>query len=184
MDETLNLADLPIKYTALTPNFRREAGAAGKRDKGLIRLHQYSAVEMVIFDTPEHSYQSLEEMVNIAESIAKELEIPYRISLLPAWDLAQQSAKTYDIEIFLPSQDKYYEASSCSNCEEYQARRGNIKFRDKNKKTKYVHILNGTALATSRIFPAILENYQQRDGSVIIPEKLRKYLNLEIIEPR
>ncbi len=185
LDETLDAKDFPVRYSSLTPNFRREAGAAGKRDQGLIRMHQYSAVEMVIFDAPEHSYLSLDEMVETAEAIVKNLGLPCRVVSLPAFDLAQQSAKTFDVEVFLPGQGGYYEVSSCSNCEEYQSRRGNIRFRDAEGRLRYVNTLNGTALATSRLFAAVLENYQQEDGSVIVPDGLRKYMRgMEIIEPR
>lgn len=184
-NETFRIEDLPKRVTSYTACYRREAGAAGRRDRGLIRLHQFNKVEMVVLDTPEHSYETLEEMVDIADSIVQELGLHSRTVLLAAGDMGQQSAKTYDVEVWLPGQNGYYEVSSISNCESYQARRGNIRFKGNNsEKAQFVHTLNGSALATSRVFPAILENYQQEDGSVIIPEKLRPYFGgREVIKP-
>ncbi|MCS6936902.1 MAG: serine--tRNA ligase [Candidatus Bipolaricaulota bacterium] len=183
-DEILDGSELPLKYCAYTACFRREAGTYGEEEKGLIRMHQFNKVELFKFTKPEESYQELESLVEDAEDILKELKIHYRAALLPSCDLGQQSAKTIDLEVWIPSQNRYYEVSSCSNCEDFQARRGNIRFRrDKTSKPEYVHTLNGSGLATSRLFVAILENNQQPDGSVIIPEPLRDYVGTDRLTP-
>ncbi|TAL23255.1 MAG: serine--tRNA ligase [Nitrospirae bacterium] len=182
-DEILNEADLPIYYTAYTPCFRREAGSYGKDTRGLIRQHQFNKVEVVKFVKPEDSYNELEKLTNNAEDILQKLELPYRVVALCTGDMGFSSAKTYDIEVWLPGQNKYREISSCSNFEDFQARRANIRFRREGKKgTEFVHTLNGSALAIGRTVVAILENYQQKDGSVLIPEALRLYMGVEAIK--
>ena len=176
---------LPIYYTAYTPCFRSEAGSYGKDTKGLIRQHQFNKVELVKFTTPETSYEELEKLLENAETILKRLELPYRVVTLCAGDLGFSAAKTYDIEVWMPEQNKYREISSCSNFESFQARRGNMRFRRKGKKgTELLHTLNGSGLAAGRTFAAILENYQQEDGSVIIPDALKPYMKgMERIVP-
>jgi seryl-tRNA synthetase len=182
-DEILREEALPLKYVAYTTCFRREAGTYGEEEKGLIRTHQFNKVELFKFTTPEDSYNELESLVEDAEAILKELDMHYRVMLLPTCDLAQQSAKTIDIEVWVPSQGKYYEVSSCSNCEDFQARRGNIRYRPHpDAKPEFVHTLNGSGLATSRLLVAILEGNQQRDGSVIVPEILQEYVGVEVIK--
>lgn len=177
-DEILEEKDLPIYYTGYTPCFRQEAGAAGRDTRGLIRNHQFDKVELVKLSKPEDSYQELEKLTSNAEEILKRLNIPYRVVILSTGDLGFSSAKTYDIEVWMPSYGRYVEISSCSNFEDFQARRANLRFRRKDsKKVEYVHTLNGSGLAVGRTFAAILENYQEADGSVIIPEALRPYLN-------
>ncbi len=176
-DEMLELDELPIKYVAYTPCFRSEAGSYGKDVRGLIRQHQFNKVEMVKFAEPESSYDELEKMVHNAEEVLKRLKIPYRVMELCTGDLGFGSAKTYDIEVWLPGQNTYREISSCSNCEDFQARRANIRYRKEKKgKPLFVHTLNGSGLAVGRTLVAVLENYQQKDGSVIIPEVLRPYM--------
>lgn len=176
-DEILAEEDLPKYFTAYTPCFRQEAGSAGRDTRGLIRNHQFDKVEMVKFVHPEKSYEELEALTNNAERILQLLEIPYRVVELCTGDLGFSSAKTYDIEVWMPSYGRYVEISSCSNFEDYQARRANIRFRDGNtKKTRYLHTLNGSGLAVGRTLAAILENYQQEDGSVKVPEKLVHYM--------
>ncbi|MBU1002517.1 MAG: serine--tRNA ligase [Proteobacteria bacterium] len=184
-DETLPEDDLPLKYTAWTPCFRSEAGSYGKDTKGLIRMHQFQKVEMVRFEKPENSYAALEEMREHAETILKRLGLHYRVVNLCTGDLGFSATKTYDLEVWLPGQDKFREISSCSNCEDFQARRGGIRFKRKGeKKTELVHTLNGSGLAVGRTLVAVLENYQQADGSVVIPEALRPYMGgLEILTP-
>jgi seryl-tRNA synthetase len=178
-DEILEESMLPLKYAAYTPCFRREAGSYGAEERGLIRVHQFNKVELYKITTPETSYDELEGIVKDAEDVVRALGLHYRVSLLVSGDLAQQSAKTYDIEVWLPGQGMYYEVSSCSNCEDYQARRGNIRYRPKKGSgTRFVHTLNGSGLATPRLMVAILETYQQPDGSVIIPEALRPYMGM------
>jgi len=168
---------LPIKHVAYSACFRAEAGSAGRDTRGLIRQHQFNKVELVKFTKPENSYEELEKLVNDAEDVLKELGLPYRVSLLCTGDLGFSSAKTYDLEVWMPSYQKYVEISSCSNFEDFQARRANIKYREGNKgKPQFVHTLNGSGIAVGRTVAAILENYQQKDGSVIIPEKLRPYM--------
>ncbi|MDX9754695.1 MAG: serine--tRNA ligase, partial [bacterium] len=176
-DEILEEAQLPLYYTAQTPCFRREAGTYGSEERGLVRVHQFNKVELYKFVVPETSYEELESLVKDAEHILEELELHYRTMLLVTGDIGNQSAKTYDIEVWLPGQNSYYEVSSCSNCEDYQARRGNIRYRSKETgKPRYVHTLNGSGLATPRLLISILENNQQEDGSIVIPPVLRKYL--------
>jgi seryl-tRNA synthetase len=176
-DEVIDEERLPIYYAAYTPCFRSEAGSYGKDTRGLIRQHQFNKVELVKFVTPESSYHELEKLLADAETVLKQLELPYRIVLLCTGDLGFSSAKTYDIEVWMPAQDKYREISSCSNFEGFQARRAGIRFKRKDKKgTEPVHTLNGSGLAVGRTFAAILENYQQADGSVIIPGVLRPFM--------
>jgi seryl-tRNA synthetase len=176
---------LPIKYVAYTPCFRSEAGSYGKDTRGLIRQHQFNKVELVKFTKPETSYHELETLLENAETILKRLKLPYQVITLCTGDLGFSSAKTYDIEVWMPAQGVYREISSCSNFENFQARRSDIRYREKNKKgTELVHTLNGSGLAVGRTVAAILENYQQADGSVIIPEALRPYMGgVEKIEP-
>ena len=184
--EILDGRVLPLRYTAYTPCFRSEAGSYGADVRGLIRQHQFDKVELVKFTTPEQSYDELEALTLNAEAILKRLGLPYRTMLLCTGDTGFASAKTYDIEVWLPSQKTYREISSCSNTEAFQARRANIKFRAAGTgKAEFVHTLNGSGLAVGRTLIAILENYQQSDGSVVVPEALRPYLGgTEIIEPR
>jgi seryl-tRNA synthetase len=176
-DELLERENLPIRYVAYTPCFRSEAGSYGKDVRGLIRLHQFNKVEMVKFTEPETSYNELESMVEDAEEVLKRLKLPFRVVELCTGDTGFASAKTYDLEVWLPGQNTYREISSCSNCEDFQARRANIRYRkDKKGKPIFVHTLNGSGLAVGRTLVAILENYQQKNGSVIIPEVLRPYM--------
>ena len=184
-DEVLDEAQLPIYYTAYTPCFRSEAGSYGKDTRGLIRQHQFNKVELVKFTTPQTSYDELESLLDNAETILRQLELPYQVIELCSGDLGFSAAKTYDIEVWMPAQGVYREISSCSNFENFQARRGNIRFREKGKKgTELVHTLNGSGLAVGRCVAAILENFQQADGSVLIPAALRPYMGgLEKIEP-
>jgi seryl-tRNA synthetase len=183
--ELLAETDLPLRLTAHTPCFRSEAGSYGKDTRGMIRQHQFDKVEMVQIVAAEKSYATLEEMVGHAEYVLKKLALPYRIVELCTGDLGFGSAKTYDLEVWLPGQDTYREISSCSNCEAFQARRANIKFRPNGTgKAELVHTLNGSGLAVGRTLIAILENYQQRDGSVVVPEALRPFMGgRELIEP-
>jgi len=175
--------ELPVYYTAYTPCFRKEAGSAGRDTRGLIRQHQFNKVEMVKFVAPETSYDELEKLTLDAEEILKRLGIPYRVVRLSAGDLGFSAAMTYDIEVWMPSYGRYVEISSCSNFEDYQARRGNIRFkRDKEHKPEFVHTLNGSGLAVGRTVAAILENYQNEDGSVTVPEVLRPYVGKDIIK--
>ena len=176
--EVLEEEDLPLYYTAFTPCFRSEAGSYGKDTRGLIRQHQFHKIELVKFARPEDSYDELEKLLANAETILKRLEIPYRVVTLCAGDIGFSSAKTYDIEVWMPAQNTYREISSCSNFEDFQARRANIRFKRKGKKgTELVHTLNGSGLAVGRTFAAILENCQEADGSIRIPEALRPYMN-------
>ncbi|NVM57755.1 MAG: serine--tRNA ligase [Desulfobacterales bacterium] len=176
--EILDEDDLPKLYTAYTPCFRSEAGSYGKDTRGLIRQHQFNKVELVKFTTPETSYEELKMLLSDAETILKRLELPYRVVELCTGDLGFSAAKTYDIEVWMAGRQEYCEISSCSNFEDFQARRGNIRFRRKGKKgTELVHTLNGSGLAIGRTVVAILENFQQEDGSVIIPEALRPYMD-------
>ncbi|NLJ98683.1 MAG: serine--tRNA ligase [Tissierellia bacterium] len=175
-NEILDEDMLPAYYTAYTPCFRQEAGSAGRDTRGLIRNHQFDKVELVKFSLPEDSYDELEKLTNNAEEILKRLGLPYRVAMLSTGDLGFSSAKTYDLEVWMPSYGRYVEISSCSNFEDYQARRANIRFRRKaNKKVEFAHTLNGSGLAVGRTLAAILENCQQEDGSVLIPEALRPY---------
>ena len=182
-DEILLEENLPLYYTAYTPCFRSEAGSYGKDVRGLIRQHQFDKVELVKFTSPESSYEELEKLLANAEKVLQELELPYQVVVLCTGDMGFSAAKTYDIEVWLPGQGTYREISSCSNFEAFQARRANIRFRRANVKgTELVHTLNGSGLAVGRTFVAILENYQQADGSVVIPAKLRPYMGgMEII---
>jgi len=181
-EEILKESDLPIYYTAYTPCFRREAGSYGKDTRGLIRQHQFNKVELVKFVRPEDSYDELEKLTGDAEDILQKLGLPYRVVVLCTGDLGFSAAKTYDLEVWLPGQQRYREISSCSNFEDFQARRANIRFRREGKKgTEFVHTLNGSGLAIGRTVVAILENYQQKDGSVLIPEVLRPYFGMEVI---
>jgi len=174
--EILPEAMLPIKHVAHTPCFRREAGAAGKDTRGLIRVHQFHKVELVVFTKPEHSYKELEQITTSAESILQSLELPYRVMTLCTGDMGFSAAKTHDLEVWLPSQQTYREISSCSNFEGFQARRAGIRYRPKGGKPEYVHTLNGSGVALGRAVVAILENYQQADGSVLIPKALQPYM--------
>jgi len=181
-DEILDEERLPVKYAAYTPCFRSEAGSYGKDVKGLIRQHQFDKVELVKFSHPDSSYDELEKLTANAEEVLKRLGIHYRVVALCTGDMGFSSAKTYDIEVWLPGQGKYREISSCSNFEDFQARRANIRFRPKGGKPRFVHTLNGSGLAVGRTLVAILENFQQEDGSVVVPEALRPYTGgLEII---
>lgn len=176
-DEILGEKELPIYYVAYTPCFRAEAGSYGKDTRGLIRQHQFNKVELVKFSKPESSYEEMEKLTLNAEEVLKRLKIPYRVVSLCTADLGFSSAKTYDIEVWLPGQDAYREISSCSNFEEFQARRASIRFRrDESGKVEFVHTLNGSGLAVGRTLIAVLENYQQADGSVVIPEALQPYM--------
>ena len=181
-DEILSAATLPEYYACYTACFRAEAGAAGRDTRGLIRQHQFNKVELIKFTTPENSWAELESMVDAAEDVLRTLEIPYRVVLLCTGDMSFTSAKTYDIEVWMPAQNKYREISSCSNCTDYQARRANIKFRrDAKSKPEFVHTLNGSGIAVGRTVAAILENCQQADGSVKIPKALVPYMGVETI---
>lgn len=182
-EKVLDGAKLPIKHCAYSACFRGEAGSAGRDTRGLIRQHQFNKVELVKFVRPESSYNELELLTADAEKILKKLEIPYHVVVLCAGDIGFSSAKTYDIEVWMPSYGRYVEISSCSNFEDFQARRANIKFRDeKTGKTEYVHTLNGSGLAVGRTVAAILENYQQPDGSVKVPEVLIPYMHTDVIK--
>jgi seryl-tRNA synthetase len=185
-DEVLEEDVLPLYYTAYTPCFRKEAGSYGKDTRGLIRQHQFNKVELVKFTKPEHSYDELEKLLSNAEEVLKRLKLPYRVVNLCTGDLGFSASKTYDIEVWLPGQNTFKEISSCSNFEDFQARRAKIRYRISGKsKTEYVHTLNGSGLAVGRTLVAILENYQQANGSVVIPEVLRPYLyGVERIEKR
>jgi seryl-tRNA synthetase len=176
-EEMIKREELPIKYVAYTPCFRSEAGSYGKDVRGLIRQHQFNKVEMVKLVEPETSYDELESMVQNAEEVLRRLELPYRVVELCTGDMGFPSAKTYDLEVWLPGQNTYREISSCSNCEDFQARRANIRYRKEKKgRPIFVHTLNGSGLAVGRTLVAVLENYQQKDGSVIIPKALRTYM--------
>lgn len=185
-DEILPEEVLPLYYTAYTPCFRSEAGSYGKDIKGIIRQHQFNKVELVKFTTPETSYEELESLLLDAEEVLQLLGLPYRVVLLCTGDLGFGAAKTYDIEVWAPGQNRFVEISSCSNFEDFQARRANIRYRPKGGgKPRFVHTLNGSGLAIGRTVMAILENYQQKDGSVVIPEVLRPYMNgLELIRKK
>lgn len=176
-EEVLGREDLPLCYVAHTPCFRREAGSYGQDVRGLIRLHQFNKVELVKLTEPHSSYEELEKMVRDAEEVLQRLKIPYRVVELCTGDMGFSSAKTYDLEVWLPAQGTYREISSCSNCEDFQARRAQIRYRQEKKgKPVFVHTLNGSGLAVGRTVVAVLENYQQKDGSVIVPEALRPYM--------
>ncbi len=180
--EILREEQLPLYYTAYTPCFRREAGSYGKDVRGLIRQHQFNKVELVKFTRPEDSYAELEKLTADAEDILRRLGLPYRVVVLCTGDIGFSASKTYDIEVWLPGQQRYREISSCSNFEDFQARRANIRFRREGKKgTEFVHTLNGSGLAIGRTLVAILENYQQQDGTITVPEALRPYMGVDII---
>lgn len=181
--EILSVEDLPIYHTAYTPCFRKEAGSAGRDTRGLIRQHQFNKVELVKFVKPETSYDELEKLTKDAEEVLKILDIPYRVVKLSSGDLGFSSAMTYDIEVWMPSYGRYVEISSCSNFEDYQARRANIRFkRSKEEKPEFVHTLNGSGLAVGRTVAAILENYQNEDGTVRVPKALVKYMGCDLIK--
>ncbi|MFH7880559.1 MAG: serine--tRNA ligase [Candidatus Aenigmatarchaeota archaeon] len=180
MDEILDAKELPLAYAGISPCFRKEAGTHGKDTKGIFRVHQFEKVEQFVFCRPEESWEWHEKLLKNAEEFFQSLEIPYRVVNICSGDIGSIAAKKYDIEAWLPGQGKYREVVSCSNCTDYQARRANIRFRDGNE-IKFVHTLNSTLVATERTIIAIMENYQQEDGSIIIPKVLRKYLNAEKI---
>ncbi len=182
-DEIIDGAQLPIKYCAYSACFRGEAGSAGRDTRGLIRQHQFNKVELVKFADPEHSYEELESLTNDAERVLQGLGLPYRVVCLSSGDIGFSSAKTYDIEVWLPSYNRYCEISSCSNFEDYQARRASIRFKKSaGDKAQLVHTLNGSGVAIGRTVAAILENYQNADGSVTVPEALRPYMGTDIIK--
>ncbi|MFA6502227.1 MAG: serine--tRNA ligase, partial [Parachlamydiales bacterium] len=184
LDEIIDEDQLPYKYVSYTPCFRREAGTHGKLERGLIRTHQFNKVELFCLTTPEESDNMFESMLKSAEEVLQGLELHYRNMLLCSGDMSFASAKTIDIEVYLPGQNRYYEVSSASNCTDFQARRSKIRCRKKDDKTRFVHTLNASGLATSRLMVAILENNQQEDGSVIIPTVLRKYLDdMKFLKP-
>jgi seryl-tRNA synthetase len=175
-NEILDEKNLPIYFTAFSPSFRSEAGSAGRDTRGLVRLHQFHKVEMVKFVKPETSYKELEKMVHNAENILQKLGLAYRVVALSTGDMGFSAAKTYDLEVWFPAQNAYREISSCSNTEDFQARRAKIRYRSKDGKIKYLHTLNGSGLAVGRTVAAVLENYQNEDGSVTLPEALRPYM--------
>ncbi|KPI49010.1 seryl-tRNA synthetase [Clostridioides difficile] len=182
-NEILKFKQLPINYTAYTPCFRSEAGSAGRDTRGLVRQHQFNKVEMVKIVAPEESYNELEKLTNNAETMLQLLNLPYRVVKICTGDLGFTASFKYDVEVWMPSYNRYVEISSCSNCEDFQARRAGIRFkRDKDSKAEYAHTLNGSGLAIGRSVAAILENYQQEDGSVIVPEVLRPYMGVSIIK--
>jgi len=175
-DQMLKAGDLPIKMTAHSPCFRSEAGSYGRDTRGLIRQHQFDKVEMVRIENPENSYAALDEMTQHAENILQKLGLPYRVIVLCTGDMGFGSTRTHDIEVWLPAQNTYREISSCSNCESFQARRMKARFKNEAGKTEFVHTLNGSGLAVGRTLVAVLENYQQADGSVTVPEVLQPYM--------
>ena len=182
-DEIVSGDKLPIKYCAYTPCFRSEAGSAGRDTRGLVRQHQFNKVELVKFVKPEESYEELEKLTNDAEMMLQMLGLPYRVVKICTGDLGFTAAFKYDLEVWMPSYNRYVEISSCSNFEDFQARRAGIRFRrDKNSKAEYCHTLNGSGLAVGRTVAAILENYQQADGSVVVPEVLRPYMGMDVIK--
>ena len=182
-DEIVSADQLPIKYCAYTPCFRSEAGSAGRDTRGLVRQHQFNKVELVKFVKPEESYEELEKLTNDAEMMLQMLGLPYRVVKICTGDLGFTAAFKYDLEVWMPSYNRYVEISSCSNFEDFQARRAGIRFkRDKNSKAEYCHTLNGSGLAVGRTVAAILENYQQEDGSVVVPEVLRPYMGVDVIK--
>jgi len=181
-DEVLTPEELPRKYIAYTPCYRREAGSYRSEERGMIRGHQFNKVEMVQYTTPEKSDEAFAELVGKAEKLVQELGLHYRLSKLAAGDCSFSMARTYDIEVWIPSMGIYKEVSSASNARDYQARRGNVKYRGEDKKLHFVNTLNASGLATSRVIPALVEQYQNADGSVTVPEVLRKYLGVDIIK--
>ncbi|MFQ5647328.1 MAG: serine--tRNA ligase [bacterium] len=182
-DEILAGEELPLSYVSYTPCFRREAGSYGKDTKGIIRQHQFHKVELVKFVRPDNSYEELERLLKNAEEVLRRLELPYRVVNLCGGDLGFSAAKTFDIEVWLPSQNRYREISSCSNFTDFQARRANLRFREKEGKPAFLHTLNGSALAVGRTLVAVLENYQQEDGTILMPKALRPYLDEDEIKP-
>jgi seryl-tRNA synthetase len=184
MDEVIPSEELSLRYVAYTPCFRREAGAAGSQERGLIRTHQFNKVEMFCFTKPEESQKVFDEMLCSAEEILQGLNLHYRNALLVTGDMSFGAAKTIDIEVWLPGQNRYYEVSSVSNCTDFQSRRSNTRYRTNDGKLEFVHTLNGSGLATSRLMVALLENNQQKNGSVMIPSVLQKYLGgLKQLDP-
>jgi seryl-tRNA synthetase len=182
-DEIIDGDVLPLRYCAYTTAFRSEAGSAGKDTRGMLRQHQFNKVELIKFATPEESYKELDLMLASSESILQKLELPYRVVTLSTGDMGFSMSKTYDIEVWLPGQDKYREIASISNAEDYQARRANIRFkRSKDAKTEYVHTLNGSGVAVGRTLIAILENYQNEDGTITVPKALVPYLKTNVIK--
>lgn len=182
-DEIIPLEEIPTYFTALSPCFRSEAGSAGRDTRGLIRMHQFHKVEMVKYALPENSFDELEKMRENAEHILELLELPYQTVTLSTGDMGFSASKTYDLEVWFPAQNTYREISSCSNCLDFQARRANIRYRDESGKVDYIHTLNGSGLAVGRAVAAIIENYQQEDGSIKVPTVLRPYMdNLEYIK--
>ncbi|MBQ8498776.1 serine--tRNA ligase [Chlamydia sp.] len=185
LQEILNEQDLPLYYAAFTPCFRREAGAGGAHERGLVRVHQFHKIEMFAFTTPEQEETAYQKMISIVEEILSELELPYQLSLLSTGDMSFAAKKTIDAEVWLPGQKAFYEVSSISKCGDFQARRSETRYRDAQGKIHFVNTLNGSGLATPRLLVAILENYQQEDGSVVIPRVLRPYMNhQEILLPK
>ena len=183
-DAILAAAELPLKLTAHTPCFRSEAGSGGRDTRGMIRQHQFDKVEMVQITAPDQSYEALEEMVGHAERVLQLLELPYRVVLLCTGDMGFGAAKTYDLEVWLPAQNTWREISSVSNCETFQARRMQARFRNAQGKPEYVHTLNGSGLAVGRALVAVLENHQQPDGSVVVPKALQPYMGgLTVLKP-
>jgi seryl-tRNA synthetase len=180
-DEILKAEELPLKFTCHSPCFRSEAGSYGRDTRGLIRVHQFDKVEMVNIVHPDNSYQALEDMVQAAEAILKALKLPYRVVSLCGGDMGFGAAKTYDLEVWVPSQNTYREISSCSNCEDFQARRMQARFKDGEGKNRLLHTLNGSGLAVGRTLVAVIENYQNADGSITVPEVLRPYFGCEVI---
>jgi seryl-tRNA synthetase len=176
-EQILGASQLPLRFTAFTPCFRAEAGAAGKDTTGMMRMHQFSKVELVSITTPEQSAAEHERMTNCAQEVLKRLGVHHRVVLLCTGDMGFASAKTYDIEVWLPGQNRFREISSCSNCGEFQARRMNARYRpEQSKTTRFVHTLNGSGLAVGRALVAVMENYQQKDGSIVVPSVLRPYM--------
>src|SRR5438552_1563908 len=180
-EEILSAVDLPKKFVAYTPCFRREAGAAGRETRGIIRVHQFDKVELVKITVPEKSYEELESLAADAEQVLQQLGLHYRVLALCTGDMGFASAKSYDIEVWSPGQDAFLEVSSCSNCEDFQARRMQLRFKDRDGKNRFCHTLNASGLALPRLFAALIENYQQQDGSAIVPEKLQPYFGAEKI---
>jgi seryl-tRNA synthetase len=178
MDEVLKAEDLPIKFAGFSANFRKEAGAHGKDTRGIFRTHQFNKVEQFVFSTPEDSWKMHEELIKNAEELTQKLGLPYRVVNVCTGDIGTVAAKKYDVEVWMPAQKAYRETISCSNCTDYQARRLNIRYREKEGAPPkgFVHTLNSTALATGRTIVAIIENYQQEDGTVVVPEVLRKFM--------
>lgn len=179
--EIIDAADMPLRYCAFTPCFREEAGSAGRDTRGIIRVHQFDKVEMVRFATPENSDAELEDMTACAEDILQKLELPYRVISLCTGDIGFSARQTYDLEVWLPSYNAYKEISSCSNCGDFQARRANIRYTDAEGKKQFAHTLNGSGLAVGRTMAAVIENYQNEDGSITVPEVLRPYMGCDII---